>query len=553
MDNHEKDRSQWLDELLGASNTPDTIGADEHAVHTVGLTHPNDLELERILSEDWLNADKHVEPTTTVPVNNTEASDEDTLRPTIVIPAPIQPEQNVPQNDTVELYDPFDEAAYTPPVENQPQPAFEDDTAFFIPADIPVQQPAPTPEPNVQEQPPQQAPSINPTANIRPKKKEGYGFLGIPHIISTVIWILLIAFVGISLGRALWVCCAEVMAFGKENHQVTITITKEDIEEGGVDAIADKLSNAKLIDYPQLFKFFANATGKSENIVAGTYTLNARLDYNAMINAMSSRTGREVVEIMFPEGYTCAQIFKLLEENEVCTTAEMEEFLETYKPEDGELDDYWFLEGLTWGSKYCLEGYLAPDTYEFYKYDDPERVLTKFLDEFDDRFTDIMKEDFEAIQYSYMDALYKEGYSSQYIQEHRLTVHDVLTIASIVQRETGSSSESFDIASVFYNRLINGMELGSDATVYYAIGDYFSEKGELTASDLNSDSPYNTRKYRGLPPGPICNPGTYALYAALDPNETDYLYFVYDSKAEEHLFSETIEEHEQKCRELGLW
>jgi len=548
MDNHEKERSQWLDELLGASNTPDTIGADEHAVHTAGLTHPNDLELERILSEDWLNVDENAEATegATANMENNPAAPSD--EPTIVMPVPAQSEQ---ESEPDELFDPFDDAAYAAPGNSHPQPAFEDETAFFTPNDIPVQQP--DPEPEAKEQPPQQAPTIDPTANIRPKKKEGYGFLGIPHMISTVIWILLIAFVGISLGRALWVCCAEVMAFGKDNHQVTITLTKDDIESGGVDAIAEKLSNAKLIEYPELFKFFANATGKSENIVAGTYTLNAKLDYNAMINAMSSQTSREIVEIMFPEGYTCAQIFKLLEENEVCTAAELEDFLENYTPEDGELDDYWFLEGVTWGSPYCLEGYLAPDTYEFYKYDDPERVLIKFLDEFDDRFTDIMKDDFEAIQYSYMDALYQEGYSSQYIQDHKLTVHNVLTIASIVQRETGSSSESFDIASVFYNRLVDGMELGSDATVYYAIGDYFAESGELTASDLNTDSPYNTRKNKGLPPGPICNPGTYALYAALDPNSTDYMYFVYDSEAREHLFSTTIEEHEQKCRELGLW
>lgn len=549
MDNQENNRNDWLDEVLGAANTPDEIGADEHAVHTAGLTHPNDLELERILAEDWLNTESAPESAPAPEAVEPEPIPE----PTIVVPVPVQ---NTEESAPAELFDPFDEAAYTAPQQapSVPEPAFEDPTEFYTAPEPIVEAPIPQPEaPKPTPRKQKEVPTIDPTANIRPRKKSGYGFLGIPHMISTVIWILLIVFVGISLGRTLWVCCAEVMAFGKENHQVTITLTRDDIENGGIDVVAEKLTNAKLIEYPQLFKFFANATGKSENIVSGTYTLNAKLDYNAMINAMSSQTSREVVEIMFPEGYTCAQIFKLLEEKEVCTAADLEEFLEKYDPEDGELDDYWFLDGLTWGDKYCLEGYLAPDTYEFYKYDDPERVLTKFLDEFDDRFTDIMKEDFETIQYNYMEALYEEGYSSQYIQDHRLTVHDVLTLASIVQRETGSSSESFDIASVFYNRLADGMELGSDATVYYAIGDYFSEKEELTASDLNSNSPYNTRKNKGLPPGPICNPGTYALYAALDPNETDYMYFVYDSEAREHLFSKTLEEHEQKCRELGLW
>ena len=423
------------------------------------------------------------------------------------------------------------------------QPAEE---AFDPYGYVPEEDPA---EPQEEADAPQELPPIGPTDYIRPQKKKTYAFFGIPHLITTVIWILLIVIVGLSLGRALWICCAEVMAFGKENHQVTISISRDD----SIDQVADKLGKANLIGYPALFKTFADLTGKSDNIRPGTYTLNAMLDYNAMINAMSSSGAREVVSVMFPEGYTCAQIFALLEEKGVCTVADMEKFLETYDPESGDLDNYWFLDGIKWGDKYVLEGYLAPDTYEFYTNDSPERILTKFLDEFDDRFTDIMKEDFEDVQYKHMEALHKEGYSNQYIEEHKLTLHNVLTLASIVQRETGSSSESFDIASVFYNRLAAGMELGSDATVYYAIGDYTAEKSELTKSDLNTDSPYNTRKNRGLPPGPICNPGTYALYAALDPNDTDFKYFVYDAKAEEHLFSKTIEEHEQKCQELGLW
>ena len=504
MDNQEN--NNWLDEILGTTPNTGEIGADESAVHAAGLTHPNDLELERILAEDWSGAEA----------------------------APAQP-------------------VYIP-VQQAPQEAITEDELFQA---VAMEQPeAPQPAPEAAPAQPQSskkrsAPAIDPYAPIRPKKPKAYAFFGVPHLISTVIWILLIVIVGLSLGRTLWVVCAEVMAFGKENHQVTISLSKEDAQD--MDIVAEKLSNAGLIEYPELFKSFASLTGKSEHIASGTYTLNAKLDYNAMINAMSASTTREVVEVMFPEGYTCAQIFKLLEDKGVCTVADMEAFLEDYDPAEGDLDDYWFTEDLTWGSKYALEGYLAPDTYEFYTNDEPERVLTKFLDEFDDRFTDIMKDDFEDIQYKFMEMLHDEGYSSQYIQEHKLTVHDVLTLASIVQKETGSSSESFDIASVFYNRLATGMELGSDATVYYAIGDYLLEHGELTKTDLEKNSPYNTRKNRGLPPGPICNPGTYALYAALDPNSTDYMYFVYDSSARKHLFSETLAEHERKCKELGLW
>ena len=98
----------------------------------------------------------------------------------------------------------------------------------------------------------------------------------------------------------------------------------------------------------------------------------------------------------------------------------------------------------------------------------------------------------------------------------------------------------------------NILTMGSDATVYYALGDYFREKVGLTEEDLNSDSPYNTRKAIGIPPGPICNPGAYALYAALDPNDNNYNYFIYDKNNYKHLFSETYEEHLRKARELGL-
>ena len=399
------------------------------------------------------------------------------------------------------------------------------------------------PEMELEEPAPEEEPEPEALPKKIPQKHKLFDWQGIPHLFSTVIWVFLILVVGFSLGRTLWVCCAEVMAFGKEDHKVTITIDNED----SINRVAEKLGNAKLIRYPGLFKTFASATGKADNISPGTYTLNATLDYNAMINAMSYNSSRQIVEIMFPEGYTCAQIFKLLEEKEVCSVKQLEDYAA-----DGKLSDYWFLDGVERGDKYCLEGYLAPDTYKFYTGDDPRRVLEKFLNEFDDRFTDIMKEDFETLQYNHMVKMSKEGYSAEFIESHKLTVHNVLTVASMVQRETGSTSESFDIASVFYNRLAAGDTLGSDATVHYAIGDYFTEKAELTSADLNSDSPYNTRKNTGLPPGPICNPGTYALYAALDPNDTTYKFFIYDSEAQEHLFSNTYDEHLAKAQKLGL-
>ncbi len=378
----------------------------------------------------------------------------------------------------------------------------------------------------------------------RPKKKDEYGLLGIPHIISTLIWLVLVVAIGVSLGRVLWVCCADVMAFGKESQKVTITITEDDT----IKTISKKLGNASLVRYPNLFEFFAKVTGKDKDIDVGTYTLNSHLDYNAMINAMVNYgSNREVVDVMFPEGINCAQMFKLLEEKKVCSVADLEEYAA-----NGELKEYWFLEGVARGDKYCLEGYLAPDTYSFYTNDEPRRVLEKFLNEFEDRFTDLMKEDFQTIQKAYADRLRANGFSAAFIQENTLTLHQVVTLASVVQRETSSDAECYDIASVFYNRLVNPsiQSLGADATVYYAVGDFFGEIEELTAEHLSFDSPYNTRLNKGIPPGPICNMGVQALYAALEPNETNYKYFVYDKEKFAHRFAVTESEHNKNVAEL---
>ena len=232
----------------------------------------------------------------------------------------------------------------------------------------------------------------------------------------------------------------------------------------------------------------------------------------------------------------------------MCSVADLEEWAA-----NGELKDYWFLEGVERGHKYCLEGYLSPDTYEFYTNDDPRNVLEKFLNAFDARFTDIMKEDLATMQGRYAEMLADGGFSSEYIEANPLTLHQVLTVASVVERETSGEEESFDIAAVLYNRVTNPniLTMGSDATVYYAVGDYLREKTELTEADLNSDSPYNTRKAQGIPPGPICNPGAYPLYAALDPNDNNYHYFIYDLENDKHLFSETYDEHLRKAEELG--
>lgn len=505
-----KNQNEAFEHVLQDPDLAVELGPDEMAVHNAGLTHPNDLELERILAEDWDSVPDHPEEALTPEeaLNQFLYSDEEEDQPA---------EEEATQILPVAEEEAAAEEAYA-----------EDE---LLPAE----------QEEVYEEPAHTAP----LPKGRPKMKKGYGLLGIPHIVVTVIWLAITLAIGVSLGRVLWVCCADVMAFGKPEVTAFITVTEED----DIESIAQKLGDANLIRYPGLFQQFAEITKKSERINAGVYELGSHLDYNAMINHMVySGTGREEVEVTFPEGYNCAQMFRLLEEKGICSIADLEEWAA-----NGELKEYWFLEDVERGDKYCLEGYLSPDTYRFYTNDEPRNVLEKFLNAFDARFTDIMKEDLANMQERYANLLAAEGYSSEYVDSHPLTLHQVLTVASVVERETANDAESYDIASVFYNRVTDPdiLTMGSDATVYYAIGDYYREKSELSQSDIDSDSPYNTRKAQGIPPGPICNPGAYSLYAALDPNDTNYHYFVYDAANSQHLFSVTYDEHVNKVNELG--
>ncbi len=511
--NPESKDPEWLERLLNGTDAPweqdYTAPATEETKKVPSVaqsTNSRDAELERILMENWSDT----EPASETVEKETNIFDDDFEIDALLAADALEKE---PEEAAV----PTDISEFEPDFFSDEQEAEEEQEA--------------------------ESETAAPPRKGRPKRQAGYGFLGIPHIISTVIWLVLIVTIGVSLGRTLWVCCADLMAFGKEDRTVSITVTEDD----NIDSIAKKLGKAELVRYPNLFKFFAKVTDKADNIGVGTFTLNAQLDYNAMINAMYDYgLGQQVVTLMFPEGYNCAQIFKLLEDNKVCTAKDLEEYCMK-----GELKDYWFLEGISRDFKYCLEGYLAPDTYKFYVDDSPRRVLEKFLDEFDQRFTDLMKEDFEEIKQTYANRLKSKGYNDAYIKEHTLTVQDVVTLASIIQKETASDAECYDIASTFYNRLVANMQLGADATVYYAIGDYFWETEVLTQAHLDTDSPYNTRKNGGIPPSAICNMGVHALYAALEPNDTDYYYFVYDTTKKAHRFAKTEAEHLNNLKELG--
>ena len=377
----------------------------------------------------------------------------------------------------------------------------------------------------------------------RPKRKKGPGLFGIPHILSAVIWLLIIVAIGTTLGRFLWVCASDVLAFGREDKEVTISVTTDDT----MDSIAQKLHSAGLVRYPELFLLYADLTDAEEDITTGTFTLNTIYDYHALVSQMSPRSGaRAVVEdVLIPEGYNCRQIFALLEEKGICKAADLEKWAA-----EGELSDYWFLEGVDRGHKYCLEGYLFPDTYDFYENSTPRAALEKMLNGFEYRVNEKLREQIPVLNERLSEMMRKNGDSADFIAENQFTIREVINVASLIERETASNQESYRIASVIYNRLFNWGSnprlLNIDATIIYALGG----KSDLTSEDMAVDSPYNTYIYPGLTPGPIANPGLASIEAALNPESTSYYYYVLDPSSGVHQFSKTLAEHEKKIKQL---
>lgn len=381
-------------------------------------------------------------------------------------------------------------------------------------------------------------PRERPASKGRPKNRKKEGFFGIPNILVTLVWIAITLSIGVTLGRMLWVCAADVLAFGRKDQSVTITIYASDT----IDDIAQKLHNANLVRYPGLFKLYAKFAVDDGEIQPGIWDLNTLYDYHALVKSMSPSSSRDVVTVMIPEGSSCRQIFELLQQKKVCTV----ESLSAYAA-SGELEDYWFLEGVQRGDKYCLEGYLFPDTYEFYTNDSPANVLQKMLNNFEKRLGELDVD--VATQLAELNSrlskmMKQDGRSDDYIAQHQFTLRDMLIVASLIEKETASAEEGYTIASVIYNRLFSWGStpayLNIDAAIIYAL----DGKTDLTAQDLQVDSPYNTYTHVGLTPGPITNPGLSSIKAALKPSDTDYYYYVLDPETGVHHFSRTLDEHE---------
>ena len=331
-----------------------------------------------------------------------------------------------------------------------------------------------------------------------------------------------------------WTWANDLLALNKESAAIRITIAEdyfvevEETDENGtvetviradMDKITAQLKEAGVIEYEFLFKLFSWFSSADAKIVEGTYELDTDMDYRALVANMSSKSAtRQTVDVTLKEGYTLDQIFEILEAHEVSTVEKLKDTAANY-PYKWE-----FLQEIPLGDYRRLEGYLFPDTYTFYTGEDPVYVLNKMMNQFHKKM--------------------KEFYDQLGTEENPYTLRDIVIIASLIEKETDGTDQR-TISSVIYNRLENPSAetagfLQIDAALVYVNG------GRVpTAEDKLIDSSYNTYLYKGLPEGPISNPGMAALYAAVEPESTKYYYYVLNPETNRHEFSRTYEGHQK--------
>ena len=348
-----------------------------------------------------------------------------------------------------------------------------------------------------------------------------------------VMYFVFIACISIILACVAWMSAADALALNKDLFTAEIALpsdiftskTVEVLDDEGnvtgtkrvssadIDYVADELKSAGLIQYKWLFKLFCKVSKADTKIEPGEYELRSSYDYRALVGKMRKNSGAAAtVSVTIPEGYTMSQIFYRLEENGVCC---YDELMEAAANENFE---YSFLNGLEPGDPSRLEGFLFPDTYEFYKSMSAPSAINKFLQNFYGKMSADMEKQ---------------------VSDRGMTLRQVLEIASLIEREAANDEERPLIAAVIYNRIRNGWTLGLESSILYIHQDH---EGAPTAEMLAEESPYNLMVNTGLPPTPICNPGMNSINAALVPAITNDFFFTLDTATGTHRFFETMDQ-----------
>jgi UPF0755 protein len=300
-------------------------------------------------------------------------------------------------------------------------------------------------------------------------------------------------------------------AYPLDSKRTLITVAQGD----NFSKVTDNLYAHRLIIYPFKFKVAARLKGFDRKFIAGEYEFSGSMP---PIRILESLENGEIFlhRLTVPEGFTICQIAEKLEQSGICNK---DDFIATaLNPEFTAQMDI---------PAQTVEGYLFPDTYFFSKGSAPEHIIISMVNHFRKKFGPAWEERSKTLG---------------------LSVHEIVTLASIIEKETGQEAERPVIASVFHNRLKKNIRLESDPTVIYGMKNF---NGDITKQDLKEKTPYNTYVIPGLPPGPIASPGVHSIRAALFPDNTNYLFFV-SRKDGTHQFSGNLKEHQKAVRQFQL-
>jgi UPF0755 protein len=337
-------------------------------------------------------------------------------------------------------------------------------------------------------------------------------------VIRSMITALLILVVSIVLAVLIITYGRDILGINNDTATKIVTIP----QGANTEEIADLLESEGIITYPKLFKLFAGLSGKDANFTAGDHELRPDMAYDTIFENLASPSlgSEDVVTIAFQEGIYLSDAAEELEQQGVC---DADEFLEAFNEARFDLAYEEYLPSFTTGKFYKMEGYLFPDTYQFYKNMDVELVCQKILRNFNSKIT---TRDYERME------------------ELGISLDETLTLASMIQMEAGSVDQMSRISSVFWNRLNDPAafpKLQSDPTINYVENVI---KPHIASYDEDMFTGYNTYECDGLPAGAICNPGYDAIEAALYPASTEYYYFYSNLNTGETYFSRTLAEHE---------
>lgn len=286
--------------------------------------------------------------------------------------------------------------------------------------------------------------------------------------------------------------------------------------------IAETLEDEGIIRSAFIFKYYLKLKDEGGRFQAGSYDMSPGMKLDAVIAKLNAGdiVKAETLKFTIPEGFTAAQIAAKLSEEGVATKEELMQLIDANRKWE-DVDSVLQIPDNK-GETHRLEGYLFPETYEVKKDATAEQIIGRMLTEMDRKLDSLPELD-------------------EQLEARDLTLHQLLTIASLVEREVVVDEERALVAGVIYNRLKQDMPLQIDATIQYLLD---KQKERLMEKDLEVESPYNTYKNKGLPPGPIASPSLKSIQAALNPEQSEYLYYVTKKDGtQSHLFAKTYKEH----------